>query len=353
MYKSIIRPLLFLLPPELIHKLTFTIFNFFFKIPFIPILLKKYFHVKSENLRTQISGIIFENKVGIAAGLDKNAECFRELSSFGFSHIEIGTVTPKAQFGNPKPRLFRLVKDNALINRMGLNNKGVQHVSEKIKSLRKGNLIIGGNIGKNNDTLNKNAADDYLYCFQILYDKVDYFTVNVSCPNVSDLSKLQDHDSLRLILEGIASDRKNKTKYKPVFLKIAPDLTFKQIDEVLDLCSELGIDGIVATNTTNQRYNLTYSEESIRKIGNGGLSGKPLKDRSTEVIRYIHSRTGGKLPIIGVGGIMTPEDALEKIKAGAWLLQIYTGFIYNGPSLALKINKAIDRYLKNTEPTKE
>jgi dihydroorotate dehydrogenase len=349
MYKFLIRPILFLIPPEIIHKLLVISVKTFFAVPGIESFVRRIFTYRSENLKTVIAGLQFENKVGLAAGFDKNADFFKEFSAFGFSFIEIGTVTPVPQDGNPKPRLFRVQKDNAMINRMGFNNKGVAHavkkLTQRINSRNEG-LIIGGNIGKNTLTSNENAANDYLYCFREMYDAVNYFVVNVSCPNIADLHELQHIDSLRCILEKLISERKSRSAFKPVFVKISPDLTFEQIDEILDLCIQSGTDGIVATNTTIQRYNLTCPKKKIERMGMGGLSGSPLKDRSTEIIRHIHNRTHGKMPVIGVGGIMSPADAIEKIKAGAWLLQIYTGFIFEGPWLARKINKAVEHYLQ-------
>jgi dihydroorotate dehydrogenase len=351
MYRILIRPILFLFPPEFIHKFLVVLVKIAFSLPGIQNFLRKTLTYTSKNLKTEIKGLTFMNKVGIAAGFDKNADFYEEFSAFGFSFVEIGTVTPRPQDGNQKPRLFRLKRDNALINRMGFNNKGVQYVANKIKS-KKGKereFIIGGNIGKNTLTVNENASADYLYCFREMYDSVDYFVVNVSCPNVANLNELQNIGSLRVILAQLMEDQKARSSVKPVFVKISPDLTFQQIDEILDLCCELGVDGIVATNTTTQRYNLTCPKEKIDRIGRGGLSGGPLKDRATEIIRYISTRTNGKMPLIGVGGILSPEDAVEKIKAGAWLVQIYTGFIYNGPWLAKKINKAVEQYLQQQE----
>jgi len=343
MYRLFIRNVLFLFPPELAHKIAVILSKIFFKIPFVKNIVKKICYYSSENIKTEISGLTFMNKVGLAAGFDKNADFYNEFAAFGFSFIEIGTVTPRPQPGNPKPRLFRLKKDEALINRMGFNNKGVHYAVGQLKKRKPNqNLIIGGNIGKNTDTLNENAVSDYLYCFNVLYDYVDYLVINVSCPNISGLKELQEIDSLSMIMEKIIEERKTRSVKKPVFLKISPDSSFEYIDKVLDLCNRVNIDGIIATNTTTKRNNLTYSQETITSIGNGGLSGKPLKDRSTEIIRYISQKTDNKLPVIGVGGIHSVEDALEKIRAGAWLIQIYTGFIYSGPSIAYKINKAID-----------
>ncbi len=295
---------------------------------------------KSKLLKRELFGLTFENPVGLAAGFDKNAEVFGALAAFGFGFIEIGTVTPLAQAGNTKPRLFRLKKDKALINRMGFNNKGLKNAVKNLKKRNK-KIIIGGNIGKNTNTPNDKANEDYFKCFNELFPYVDYFTVNVSCPNISDLHKLQDKNSLLELLSGIQKINKSKQKPKPVLLKISPDLTFSQIDETLETIQKTKIDGIVAVNTTSKRYSLSYSEDKFEKIGNGGLSGKPLNDRSTAIIRYISEKTEGKLPIIGVGGIMNKYDALEKLNAGASLVQVYTGFIYEGPSLVKKINKLI------------
>jgi dihydroorotate dehydrogenase len=350
MYKIFIRPILFLFPPEWVHELIIITLKIIFRIPGIKYIVKKLFFYESPALKLQLNNLVFRNRVGLAAGFDKNADFFDEFSAFGFSFIEIGTVTPKPQNGNARPRLFRLVKDNALINRMGFNNLGVHQAESNIKSKKPGNegLVIGGNIGKNTVTPNELAADDYLYCFRVLYDQVDYFAINVSCPNISGMHQLQDTESLRIIIRMIVSERKQRPVFKPVFIKISPDLTFDQIGEIIDLCMEYAVDGIIATNTTSQRYNLSTTNEIISRLGSGGLSGKPLRDRSTEIIRFIHGRTGGKLPLIGVGGIISVEDALEKIKAGAWLLQIYTGFIYQGPFLARRINKKIDDYLRHS-----
>ncbi|MDP4207906.1 MAG: quinone-dependent dihydroorotate dehydrogenase [Bacteroidota bacterium] len=340
MYKHLIRPVLFRLSPETVHHLVVLGVKAGFKIPGVAPLVKKFCEVKNPKLKRTVFGLEFENPVGLAAGFDKNATFFNEFSNFGFSFIEIGTVTPKPQPGNPKPRSFRVPNDKALINRMGFNNNGVD---EAIKNLKKRhtNIIIGGNLGKNTLTPNEEAIDDYKLLFNKLYDYVDYFVVNVSCPNISDLHKLQDKDSLMSILNCLMAERTNKSSVKPILLKISPDLNFAQIDEVIDIVNETRIDGLVATNTTTGRYNLSITEDEIAKIGNGGMSGKPIKNRSTEIIRYISQKTGGKLPIIGVGGIMTPDDAIEKLEAGASLVQVYSGFIYEGPMLVKRINKLL------------
>lgn len=340
MYKVIIRPLLFLFPPETIHNLVNIILRIAFSIPGSRALAGCIFKIKDKKLVRNVAGLEFENPVGLAAGFDKNGLLYNELSSFGFALVEVGTVTPKPQSGNKRPRSFRLVKDRALVNRMGFNNVGVDRVIKRLK--RKGSkLIIGGNIGKNSITANENAVNDYEICFNKLYNYVDYFVVNVSCPNISNLTELQDVDSLEAILGRLVKIRKGKEVYKPVLLKISPDLDNKKLDDVIKICEKLDINGIVATNTTIEREGLRTNKDRIERIGNGGLSGKPLKDKSTQIIRYIYEKTSGKMPIIGVGGIMSPEDAIEKIEAGATLVQLYTGFIYEGPFLVKRINRAI------------
>jgi dihydroorotate dehydrogenase len=340
MYKHLIRPVLFRMYPETVHHLIVSIIKVSFRVPGIAYIARKICTVQHPSLKRTVFGLEFDNPVGLAAGFDKNADFYNEFANLGFSFIEIGTVTPKPQPGNPKPRSFRIPKDKALINRMGFNNLGVDEVVKNLKK-RKTKLIIGGNLGKNTLTPNEEAVHDYVLTFNKLYDYVDYFVVNVSCPNISDLHKLQDKDALTVILTSIMAERSKKDTIKPILLKISPDLNFAQIDEVIEIVTETKIDGFVATNTTTGRYNLTETNENIRKIGNGGMSGQPLRDRSTEIIRYISKKTGGKIPIIGTGGVMSPADALEKIEAGASLVQIYTGFIYEGPLLVKQINKAI------------
>lgn len=340
MYKTVIRPLLFLLQPETVHHLVVTLIKIFFYIPGIKTLVKSLYRVRNEKLQREVMGLKFENPVGLAAGFDKNASFFNQFSAFGFSFIEVGTLTPLGQPGNPKPRSFRLKKDRALINRMGFNNDGVRAAAGRLGK-RRTTIIIGGNLGKNTETPNEKAVEDYAIAFQELYDVVDYFVVNVSCPNISDLSHLQDRDQLDGILSRISSLREEKSGKKPILVKISPDLNFKQIDDVIELTAQYEMDGIIATNTTITREGLTTDPDIVTKIGDGGLSGKPVNERSTEIIRYIFGKTKGELPIIGVGGIMGPEDALDKLKAGASLVQVYTGFIYEGPSLVRRINKAL------------
>jgi len=344
MYKQIIRPILFRFAPEYIHHVVFNYLKLA-KFTKVNLSLNACMNPVSLHMETEFCGLKFPNKVGIAAGLDKNAIVYDVLGNMGFGHIEIGTVTPKPQSGNPKPRLFRLPADRALINRMGFNNEGLEIIKQRLISRPK-NLIIGGNIGKNTLTPNHEAINDYLACFNGLYDVVDYITVNVSCPNISNLSKLQDQDELEKILGALNQERMTKLVRKPILLKISPDLNEKQIDETLTVIEKCNIDGIIAVNTTVSRQNLKTNADRVQAIANGGLSGLPLKMRSIEVIRYIHEKTAGKLPIIGVGGIESAEDALEKIKAGATLVQVYTGFIYSGPSLAKRINKYLKKILQ-------
>ena len=343
MYKWLIRPILFSIDPEKIHHLVFKLLKFQSKIPGSSAFLRASFSVEHAQLERKIFGITFKNPVGLAAGFDKDAKLVDELSALGFGFIEIGTVTPLPQAGNDKPRLFRLPEDHALINRMGFNNEGVDQAKEKLKK-RKSSVVIGGNIGKNKITPNEKALDDYAICFETLFPYVDYFVLNISSPNTPGLRDLQDKEPLRKLLFHIKQLSNAKPVYKPVLLKIAPDLTEGQLDDIIEIVRETKLDGVVATNTTVSRAGLRSAQLEVEAIGNGGLSGEPLKFRSTEVIRYLRQKLGRQFPIIGVGGIMNAEDALEKIEAGADLVQLYTGFIYEGPSLIRSINKAI---LKN------
>ena len=340
MYRGIIRPLLFLLSPETVHHLVVALIKFFFAIPLVRPLVRSCYSVRDAKLRREVFGLTFENPVGLAAGFDKNATFYRQFAAFGFAFVEVGTATPLGQPGNPKPRSFRLPADKALINRMGFNNHGARTIAERL-SRGKTSMIVGGNIGKNTITPNEAAVEDYADAFLALYDHVDYFVVNVSCPNITDLSHLQDREQLAGILARLSSIRAGMVRKKPILVKISPDLNLDQIDDVLDLVEEFRMDGIVATNTTITRKGLKSDPDKVEKIGRGGLSGMPIRERSTEIIRYIAEKTGGSLPIIGVGGIMTADDAMEKIKAGATLVQIYTGFIYDGPGLVRKINRAV------------
>lgn len=340
MYKSIIRPILFLFDPENIHHFTFLVVKTVSKIPFFSSAFRYTYQIDDKKLERNLFGLTFKNPVGLAAGFDKNAVLYNELANFGFGFVEIGTVTPKRQIGNPKKRLFRLQDDKGIINRMGFNNEGLELAIEQLKK-NKGKIIIGGNIGKNTDTIPENYTSDYLTCFEGLHPYVDYFVLNVSCPNVGSHAKLEDVSYLKELITQVQELNNKQTKQKPILLKIAPDLNNQQLDEIIELINITKIDGVIASNTSVNRDNLKTSEAKLTKIGNGGLSGKPVKDRSTKVIRYLADNSNKSFPIIGVGGIHCEKDALEKINAGADLIQIYTGFIYEGPSLVKRINKAI------------
>lgn len=340
MYKAIIRPIFFLFDPEKIHYFTFSLIRILSKIPGVGILFRSLYLINDKKLERNLFGLTFKNPVGLAAGFDKNAVLYNELANFGFGFIEIGTVTPKGQEGNPKKRLFRLKDDQGIINRMGFNNEGLQAVIEKLKK-NKGKLIIGGNIGKNTPTLPENYTVDYIECFNGLHPYVDYFVLNVSCPNVGSHAKLNDKDYLIELITACQKLNNSKNVQKPILLKIAPDLNNIQLDEIIALVAETKIDGVIASNTSTSRTNLKASQERLKEIGNGGLSGQPIKNQSTNVIRYLSKNSNKAFPIIGVGGIHSADDAIEKIKAGADLVQIYTGFIYEGPGLIRKINKAI------------
>lgn len=345
MYKLLVRPFLFLFDPEKIHHFTFNSIRNIFKIPGIKSIAKSIHTLDDPKLEKELFGLKFKNPVGLAAGFDKDAKLFNELSAFGFGFIEIGTLTPLAQDGNPKKRMFRLPEDSGLINRMGFNNGGVKEAAERLKKNNSG-VIIGGNIGKNKLTPNENAVDDYVICFNELHAHVDYFVVNVSSPNTPNLRALQDKKPLTEILNKLMELNKEKPTQKPILLKIAPDLTDSQLDDIIDIVADTKIDGIISSNTTIARDNLNTNNARLEEIGNGGLSGKPLTKRSTEVIRYLSEKSNKAFPIIGVGGIHSAEDALEKIEAGADLVQVYTGFIYEGPSLIKRINKEILRRKK-------
>ena len=340
MYKSIIRPFFFLFDPEKIHHFTFLLIKIVSKIPGIPFVFRCLYQINDKKLERNLFGLTFKNPVGLAAGFDKNAVLYNELSNFGFGFIEIGTVTPRAQVGNPKKRIFRLKTDNGLINWMGFNNNGLKAAIKNLKK-NKGKVIVGGNIGKNTTTMPSNYTEDYITCFKELHPYVDYFVLNVSCPNVGSHVKLNDKDYLEELILAVQKINKTFTKQKPVLLKIAPDLNTTQLDEIIELVAETKIQGVIASNTSVSREGLKASEEKLEKIGYGGLSGKPIKDRSTKVIKYLADNSNKSFPIIGVGGIHSAQDALEKINAGADLVQIYTGFIYEGPTIIKKINKAI------------
>lgn len=339
MYKSLLRPILFRFDPEKIHYFTFDSIRLLNSIPGMPAILKSMYEVKDPRLEREVFGLKFPNPVGLAAGLDKDAKLYKELGNLGFGFIEIGTLTPKPQDGNPKKRLFRLREDSALINRMGFNNGGVHEAVERLKAnpKGKGHVLIGGNIGKNKVTPNEEAVNDYEICFDALYDYVDYFVVNVSSPNTPNLRELQDKEPLTKLLQALQDKNAAKPKQKPILLKIAPDLTDEQLMDIIDIVKTTKIAGVIATNTTISREGL----QSENKSETGGLSGKPLARRSTEVIRFLSEKSGKAFPIIGVGGIHTPEDAIEKLEAGASLIQLYTGFIYEGPALVKAINKKL------------
>jgi len=335
MYKSIIRPVLFKFDPEKVHHFTFSMIKFMHAIPGMSSIIKSKFQINDKRLEREVFGLKFKNPVGLAAGLDKDAKIYNELDAFGFGFIEIGTITPKPQDGNPKKRLFRLKEDQGIINRMGFNNGGIELAVERLKK-NKG-VLIGGNIGKNKVTPNEEAVNDYKICFDALYDYVDYFVVNVSSPNTPNLRALQDKEPLMELLSTLQAKNLTKPKAKPILLKIAPDLTDDQLLDIIDIVNETKIAGVIATNTTISREGL----KSENKVETGGLSGKPLKDRSTEVIRFLSDKSNKSFPIIGVGGIHSAQDALEKLDAGADLIQVYTGFIYEGPALVKEINQAI------------
>ncbi len=340
MYKLIIRPFLFLFDPEKVHYFIFSLIRILCKFPFVPSIFRNLYQVNDKKLGRTLFGLHFTNPVGLAAGFDKNAVLYNELANFGFGFIEIGTVTPKAQIGNPKKRLFRLKDDEGIINRMGFNNDGVEAVIKNLKK-NKHKVIIGGNIGKNTDTIPDEYTQDYLEVFKELHPFVDYFVLNVSCPNVGSHAKLNDK---KYLLELITSCQNQNNLFqikKPILLKIAPDLNNEQLDEIIELVAETKIDGVIASNTSTTRDNLKVSKERLTEIGYGGVSGQPIKSQSTKVIKYLAEHSNKSFPIIGVGGIHSAEDALEKLNAGADLVQIYTGFIYEGPGLIRKINKAI------------
>jgi dihydroorotate dehydrogenase len=338
---SLIRNFLFLFDAEKVHYFTTNALNFTLKIPFTKQLFSKIFVVENPKLERSIFGLTFKNPVGLAAGFDKNATMFNDLAYCGFGFIEIGTLTPRGQAGNDKPRLFRLKSDKAILNRMGFNNDGVEIAIEQLKNRKHKDLIIGGNIGKNKVTPNEEANNDYLIAFEKLFPYVDYFVVNVSSPNTPNLRALQDKEPLMNLLSELKNANSKKTNPKPILLKIAPDLTNEQLDDVIEIITTTKTDGVIATNTTIDREKLITPKTEVEKLGAGGISGKPLTKRSTEVIRYLHEKSNAAFPIIGVGGIHTAEDAIEKLKAGASLIQIYTGFIYEGPSLVKKINQQI------------
>lgn len=334
MYR-LIRKILFLFDAELIHEFSVKLIKLLSKVPFSKYILRYFFLVNNQSLERNLFGLKFKNPVGLAAGFDKNAECYNEFSNFGFGFIEIGTVTPLPQPGNPKKRIFRLIEDKSLINRLGFNNKGLNEIRKNLKKKR--DVIIGANIGKNVFTDNKDGYKDYLECLEGLHDSVDYFAINISSPNTKNLRQFHNKELLKPLLEHLINYNNNKPSKKPMLLKISPDLEKNQLDDIVSLVSELKIDGIIATNTTISRDMV----KSNHKNETGGLSGQLLNEKSNDIIKYLRKNLDKNFPIIGVGGIMTKEDAIKKLNAGADLIQLYTGFIYEGPELIKDINKAI------------
>ena len=335
MYKYFLKPLFFLFDPERVHHLVFNLIKFIHLIPGIGNIIRLFYVIDHYKLKRKVFGVNFKNPIGLAAGFDKDAKLFKELSNFGFGFIEIGTVTPKMQNGNPKKRLFRLTEDEALINRMGFNNQGVDQIVNRLKKNK--SIIVGGNIGKNKNTPNHKALDDYLFCFEHLYEYVDYFVINVSSPNTPGLRDLQSKKPLTKLLNSLQESNNKKPKRRPILLKIAPDLNKNELIDIIEIIKKTKIDGVVASNTSLARDGLI----SKNKIEAGGLSGKPLSKKSTDIIRFLSQRSNKSFPIIGVGGVHSPEDVIEKIKAGADLIQLYTGFIYEGPGIAKKINQSL------------
>jgi dihydroorotate dehydrogenase len=337
MYK-LLKALIFRFSPEQAHELTMKFLSLACSIPGLAGAIRANYWVQHPSLNVNVAGLQFPNPVGLAAGFDKDAKWLKELETLGFGFVEIGTVTPRAQSGNPKPRLFRLPDDEGIINRMGFNNDGVEAAVERLKHRPKG-LIVGGNIGKNKVTPNDQAEEDYMACFQALHPYVDYFVVNVSSPNTPGLRDLQAKEPLAKLLQSLMLKNLSKEQQRPIFLKIAPDLTDEQLDDIVELVGETGIAGVIATNTTISRAGLNTKAEEVEAMGAGGLSGAPVKNRSTEVIRYLHAKSGGAFPIIGVGGVASGADAKEKLEAGASLVQVYSGLVYEGPGLVKRINQ--------------
>ncbi|MEP1033562.1 quinone-dependent dihydroorotate dehydrogenase [Ekhidna sp.] len=342
MYK-LLKPILFLLSPEKAHKITTGLLHFILRVPLGKTLVRGMFNFEDQRLSREVFGLKFKNPVGLAAGFDKNAELIDDFSNLGFGFIEIGTLTPKGQPGNPQPRLFRLPQDEALINRMGFNNDGVAEAVERLK-MRKSDIIVGGNIGKNKVTPNESALDDYLICFEQLFEYVDYFVVNVSSPNTPGLRELQEKEPLSKLLKALQDENVKKQSPKPILLKIAPDLTESQLDDIISITNELKLDGLIISNTTIDRTGLKTAPKKIEVIGAGGLSGKPVLNKSSEVLKYIR-RHLPLVHIIAVGGIHSAQDAIDKIQAGANLVQVYTGLVYEGPVLIKRINKELLKHV--------
>lgn len=342
LYKALLRPLLFLLSPERAHEFTFACLKLMRGFPAKCIRLV--FRKRSPKLERDLFGLHFPNPVGLAGGLDKNSELYNELLAFGFGFVEVGSLTPKPQNGQSKPRLFRLKKDRAIINRMGINNKGVSHAISELLERRPEGIIVA-NIAKNSDTEADQAPEDYRKAFAMLYELADMFVVNVSCPNVEGLTDLQNISYLSDIMDEILDMRTYMDEYRPVLVKLSPDISFQQLDEIVKYCLQAGIDGVVAANTSRTREGLATREKKVKKIGSGGLSGAPIYKKNLEMVRHIHEFSGGRLPIIGCGGIMSGAQAKEMLDAGASLIEIYTGFIYEGPSVVKKILKYLEKNL--------
>ena len=345
MYKLLIRPLLFLFPPEKAHKIALGALKVARYIPGCRFLIRLACRRRSKLLEKELFGIKFPNPVGLAAGLDKNGEYYNDLANLGFGFMEIGSLTPQPQDGNPTPRLWRLPKDRALINRMGINNRGVRSALQTLRREHP-HIIIGANISKNADTPNEDAGKDYARSMALLYDFVDFFVLNVSCPNVRDLDRLQGNDMLQQVLDSVKEVVRYNETARPVLLKVSPDMSRDQLDEIIHLALINGLDGIVATNTTRSRENLITPAKTIEAIGEGGLSGAPLFEKSLETVRYIHAKSNGLLPIIASGGIMSPDQASRMLDAGASLIEVYTGFIYEGPKFAKRIVKHLKKKMK-------
>ena len=343
MYKHILKPILFQFNPETAHNLLFSLLTILRHIPGARAIMRAIYKKESPKLAREVFGLNFPNPVGLAGGLDKNGEFYNDMADYGFGFVEIGSLTPKPQDGNPKPRCFRVPQDKAIINRFGINNKGVKNAVEHLKKERP-EVIVAANISKNTTSINEDAAKDYETSFALLYDFVDMFVVNVSCPNVVGLTALQDISFLSDIVDRLLDLRRYYDTYRPILLKVSPDLSREQMDDIIDYCLRSGIDGIVAGNTTRSRDGLTIPQSKIDEIGNGGMSGAPVHKKNLELVRYIHTKSQGRLPIIGVGGIMSGKDAQAMIEAGASLVEIYSGFIYEGPGLV----KNIITHLENT-----
>ena len=341
MYKHILKPILFAFNPETAHNMLFSVLAFLRHVPLARTIIRAIYKKDSPTLEKEVFGIRFPNPVGLAGGLDKNGEFYNDMANFGFGFVEIGSLTPKPQDGNPKPRCFRVPGDRAIINRFGINNKGVKNAVEHLKKVRP-EVIVAANISKNTSSINEEAAKDYETSFGLLYDFVDMFVINISCPNVVGLTSLQDISFLSDIVDRLLDLRMYYDTYRPILLKVSPDISKEQLDDIIDYCLRSGIDGIVAGNTTRSREGLTLPQEKIDQIGNGGMSGAPVHKKNVELVRHIHQRSEGKLPIIGVGGIMSGADAKEMIDAGASLVEIYSGFIYEGPALVKKIIKHLE-----------